>query len=107
MPTAPTHNHHRSSTQVVAVAEAIQRSRAGMKDPNGPIASFLFLGPTGEAVWGSNVLRPGCRPRELHTAHSTQDYNTTKYGAKKGLARLSWSRRWRRPAGSHSNIYGR
>lgn len=32
---------------VAAVAEAIQRSRAGMKDPNGPIASFLFLGPTG------------------------------------------------------------
>jgi len=32
---------------VEAVAESIQRSRAGMKDPNGPIASFLFLGPTG------------------------------------------------------------
>jgi hypothetical protein len=32
---------------VEAVSEAIQRSRAGMKDPNGPIASFLFLGPTG------------------------------------------------------------
>ena len=32
---------------VAAVAEAIQRSRAGMKDPSGPIASFLFLGPTG------------------------------------------------------------
>jgi len=32
---------------VVAVAEAIQRSRAGMKDPNGPISSFLFLGQTG------------------------------------------------------------
>ena len=32
---------------VAAVAEAIHRSRAGMKDPNGPIASFLFLGPTG------------------------------------------------------------
>ena len=32
---------------VDAVAEAIHRSRAGMKDPNGPIASFLFLGPTG------------------------------------------------------------
>jgi ATP-dependent Clp protease ATP-binding subunit ClpB len=32
---------------VDAVAEAIQRSRAGLKDPNGPIASFLFLGPTG------------------------------------------------------------
>ena len=35
---------------VAAVAEAIHRSRAGMKDPNGPIASFLFLGPTGEAM---------------------------------------------------------
>jgi ATP-dependent Clp protease ATP-binding subunit ClpB len=33
---------------VEAVAEAIHRSRAGMKDPNGPIASFLFLGPTGK-----------------------------------------------------------
>ncbi|GFR45071.1 hypothetical protein Agub_g6445, partial [Astrephomene gubernaculifera] len=32
---------------VSAVAEAIHRSRAGLKDPNGPIASFLFLGPTG------------------------------------------------------------
>ena len=35
---------------VAAVAEAIHRSRAGMKDPNGPIASFLVLGPTGEAM---------------------------------------------------------
>ncbi len=32
---------------VKAVAEAIQRSRAGLSDPNKPIASFLFLGPTG------------------------------------------------------------
>ena len=32
---------------VVAVAEAIQRSRADLADPNGPIASFMFLGPTG------------------------------------------------------------
>ncbi|KAG2487646.1 hypothetical protein HYH03_013784 [Edaphochlamys debaryana] len=32
---------------VSAVADAIHRSRAGLKDPNGPIASFLFLGPTG------------------------------------------------------------
>ncbi|KAG5184953.1 ATPase [Tribonema minus] len=33
------------ATQVVA--EAIQRSRAGLNDPNKPIASFVFLGPTG------------------------------------------------------------
>uniref|UniRef100_A0A7S0RCH4 Clp R domain-containing protein n=1 Tax=Chlamydomonas leiostraca TaxID=1034604 RepID=A0A7S0RCH4_9CHLO len=32
---------------VEAVAEAIQRSRADLADPNGPIASFMFLGPTG------------------------------------------------------------
>jgi ATP-dependent Clp protease ATP-binding subunit ClpB len=32
---------------VSAVADAIQRSRAGLSDPNRPIASFLFLGPTG------------------------------------------------------------
>ncbi len=32
---------------VVAVANAIRRSRAGLADPNRPIGSFLFLGPTG------------------------------------------------------------
>ncbi len=32
---------------VTAVAEAIQRSRAGLSDPNRPIASFMFMGPTG------------------------------------------------------------
>ncbi|MBO6108336.1 MAG: ATP-dependent Clp protease ATP-binding subunit [Eubacterium sp.] len=49
---------------VKAVARAIRRGRVGMKDPNRPIGSFLFLGPTGvgkteltktlaEAVFGS------------------------------------------------------
>jgi ATP-dependent Clp protease ATP-binding subunit ClpC len=32
---------------VTAVAEAIRRSRAGLKDPRRPIGSFIFLGPTG------------------------------------------------------------
>ena len=32
---------------VVAVAEAIRRARAGLKDPRRPIGSFIFLGPTG------------------------------------------------------------
>jgi ATP-dependent Clp protease ATP-binding subunit ClpB len=32
---------------VTAVANAIRRSRAGLADPNRPIGSFLFLGPTG------------------------------------------------------------
>ncbi|MEH2443323.1 ATP-dependent chaperone ClpB [Nostoc sp.] len=42
--------HHRVIGQeeaVTAVADAIQRSRAGLADPNRPIASFVFLGPTG------------------------------------------------------------
>lgn len=49
---------------VKAVAKAIKRGRVGLKDPNRPIGSFLFLGPTGvgktelskalaEAVFGS------------------------------------------------------
>lgn len=55
---------------IKAVAKAIRRSRAGLKDPNRPIGSFLFLGPTGvgktelakslaEAVFGaeSNLIR--------------------------------------------------
>jgi ATP-dependent Clp protease ATP-binding subunit ClpB len=42
--------HHRVIGQdeaVHAVANAIRRSRAGLSDPNRPIGSFLFLGPTG------------------------------------------------------------
>src|SRR5437588_9640103 len=32
---------------VQAVANAVRRSRAGLQDPNRPIGSFIFLGPTG------------------------------------------------------------
>jgi ATP-dependent Clp protease ATP-binding subunit ClpB len=32
---------------VVAVSNAVRRSRAGLQDPNRPIGSFIFLGPTG------------------------------------------------------------
>ena len=55
---------------VSAVAKAVRRGRVGLKDPNRPIGSFLFLGPTGvgktelskalaEAVYGSknNMIR--------------------------------------------------
>ncbi|MYE53886.1 MAG: AAA domain-containing protein [Chloroflexi bacterium] len=34
-------------TAIVAVSDAIRRARAGLKDPNRPIGSFIFLGPTG------------------------------------------------------------
>ncbi len=45
-----THLHQRvigQSEAVEAVAAAIRRARAGMKDPSRPIGSFLFMGPTG------------------------------------------------------------
>jgi ATP-dependent Clp protease ATP-binding subunit ClpB len=44
------HLHQRVVGQdeaVAAVAAAIRRARAGLKDPNRPIGSFLFMGPTG------------------------------------------------------------
>ncbi|MBD2151496.1 ATP-dependent chaperone ClpB [Pseudanabaena sp. FACHB-1277] len=48
--TLETHLHDRvigQSEAVSSVASAIRRARAGMNDPNRPIGSFLFLGPTG------------------------------------------------------------
>ncbi|MFG1705691.1 ATP-dependent Clp protease ATP-binding subunit [Nonomuraea sp. M3C6] len=44
------HLHQRVIGQdeaVTAIAEAVRRARAGLSDPNRPIGSFLFLGPTG------------------------------------------------------------
>ncbi len=53
--------HHRvigEDEAVEAVSNAIRRSRAGLSDPNRPIGSFLFLGPTG-------VGKPSCVKRWL------------------------------------------
>ncbi|MDX1393761.1 MAG: ATP-dependent chaperone ClpB [Gemmatimonadota bacterium] len=44
------HLHRRVVDQehaIVAVSNAVRRSRAGLQDPNRPIGSFIFLGPTG------------------------------------------------------------
>jgi hypothetical protein len=49
---------------VTKVAEAIQRSRAGLSDPNRPIASFMFLGPTGEGG-ERGVTSEGAQQRRL------------------------------------------
>ena len=43
---------------VQKVTEAILRSRAGISDPNKPISSFLFLGPTGVARRSLQRLLP-------------------------------------------------
>ncbi len=42
--------HHRvigQDSAVKAVSDAIRRARAGLKDPNRPVGSFIFVGPTG------------------------------------------------------------
>jgi len=41
------HRLHRQDEAVTAVANAVRRSRSGLADPNRPIGSFIFLGPTG------------------------------------------------------------
>ena len=40
---------------ITAVADAIRRSRAGLSDPNRPLGSFLFLGPTGVEIGRAHV----------------------------------------------------
>ena len=48
--TLEAHLHRRVVNQshaVTAVSDAVRRSRAGLQDPNRPIGSFMFLGPTG------------------------------------------------------------
>ena len=48
---------------VTAIANAVRRARAGLQDPNRPIGSFLFLGPTGV---GKTEL---CKALEIGRAH--------------------------------------
>ncbi len=67
---------------VSAVAKAIKRSRMGLKDPNKPIGSFLFLGPTGvgktelskalaESLFGTEDSMIRIDMSEYMEAHST------------------------------------
>ena len=66
---------------VTAVAKAIRRGRVGLKDPNRPIGSFLFLGPTGvgktelskalaEAMFGSEDAMIRVDMSEYMESHS-------------------------------------
>uniref|UniRef100_A0A383VLZ4 Clp R domain-containing protein n=1 Tax=Tetradesmus obliquus TaxID=3088 RepID=A0A383VLZ4_TETOB len=70
---------------VVAVAEAIQRSRAGMKDPNGPIASFLFLGPTGV---GKTELAKALAQNLFNTEQAMVRLDMSEYMEKHAVAKL-------------------
>ncbi|KAK9904142.1 hypothetical protein WJX75_005374 [Coccomyxa subellipsoidea] len=70
---------------VNAVADAIQRSRAGMGDPNRPIASFMFLGPTGV---GKTELAKALAEYLFNTDQAMVRLDMSEYMEKHTVSRL-------------------
>lgn len=70
---------------VTAVADAIQRSRAGLADPNRPIASFIFLGPTGV---GKTELAKALAAYMFDTEDSLVRIDMSEYMEKHTVSRL-------------------
>ena len=80
--------HHRVIGQheaVTAVADAIQRSRAGLSDPNRPIASFVFLGPTGV---GKTELAKALAAYMFDTEEALVRIDMSEYMDKHNVSRL-------------------
>lgn len=67
------------------VSEAIQRSRAGIADPNRPIGSFLFLGPTGV---GKTELAKSLADCLFDDEHNMVRIDMTEYMEKFSVSRL-------------------
>ncbi len=67
------------------VSEAIQRSRAGISDPNRPIGSFLFLGPTGV---GKTELAKSLAECLFDDEHNLVRIDMTEYMEKFSVSRL-------------------
>ncbi len=70
---------------IVAVADAIRRARAGLKDPNRPIGSFLFLGPTGV---GKTELAKTLAASLFDTEENMVRIDMSEYQEKHTVARL-------------------
>jgi ATP-dependent Clp protease ATP-binding subunit ClpB len=70
---------------VVAVAEAVIRARAGLKDPNRPIGSFIFLGPTGV---GKTELARALAEYLFDDEHNMVRIDMSEYQEKHTVARL-------------------
>jgi ATP-dependent Clp protease ATP-binding subunit ClpB len=70
---------------VSAVADAIQRSRAGLSDPNRPIASFLFLGPTGV---GKTELSKALAAQLFDSEEAMVRIDMSEYMEKHAVSRL-------------------
>ncbi|MGZ0187373.1 MAG: ATP-dependent chaperone ClpB [Alphaproteobacteria bacterium] len=70
---------------VKAVSEAVRRARAGLQDPNRPIGSFLFLGPTGV---GKTELAKSLAAFLFDDEHAMQRIDMSEYMEKHSVARL-------------------
>eukprot|EP00268_Persea_americana_P051669 TRINITY_DN5723_c0_g1_i2.p1 TRINITY_DN5723_c0_g1~~TRINITY_DN5723_c0_g1_i2.p1 ORF type:complete len:389 (-),score=87.66 TRINITY_DN5723_c0_g1_i2:581-1747(-) len=70
---------------VKSVAEAIQRSRAGLSDPHRPIASFMFMGPTGV---GKTELAKALASYMFNTEEALVRIDMSEYMEKHGVSRL-------------------
>jgi ATP-dependent Clp protease ATP-binding subunit ClpB len=70
---------------VTAVADAIQRSRAGLSDPNRPVASFIFLGPTGV---GKTELAKALASYLFDTEEAIVRIDMSEYMEKHAVSRL-------------------
>jgi ATP-dependent Clp protease ATP-binding subunit ClpB len=70
---------------VRAVADAVRRSRAGLQDPNRPIGSFLFLGPTGV---GKTELAKALAEFLFDSEAAMVRLDMSEYGERHNVARL-------------------
>jgi len=70
---------------VHAVADAVRRSRAGLQDPNRPIGSFLFLGPTGV---GKTELAKALAEFLFDSESAMVRLDMSEFGERHNVARL-------------------
>ncbi|KAG0605726.1 hypothetical protein M758_9G083100 [Ceratodon purpureus] len=69
-----------------AIARAIQRSRAGLSDPKRPIASLMFMGPTGV---GKTELAKALATHLFNSENAMVRIDMSEYGDKSSISRLT------------------
>ncbi len=80
--------HHRVISQgkaISALSRAIRRSRAGLKNPNRPVGSFIFLGPTGV---GKTELARALANFLFGSDHSLIRFDMSEYMEKHSVSKL-------------------
>jgi ATP-dependent Clp protease ATP-binding subunit ClpC len=80
--------HHRVVSQdraLSAVSRAIRRSRAGLKNPNRPVGSFIFLGPTGV---GKTELARALASFLFGSDHALIRFDMSEYMEKHSVSKL-------------------